>query len=71
MPDDDVAYVTVREAAVRLGASERRVLRLARDCRLVGTVKADAGWLVPTPVRVIPGRPGPVGVAGRLAAAEG
>lgn len=71
MPDDDVAYVTVREAAVRLGVSERRVRKLARDGRLVGAVEAGAEGLVPTAVRVIPGRPGPVGVAGRLEAAEG
>ena len=71
MSDDDVADVTVREAAVRLGASERRVRRLALDGRLRGAVKAGAGWLIPTPVRVVPGRRGPVGVAGRLEADEG
>ena len=71
VPDDDVANVTVREAAIRLGVSERRVRKLARDGRLVGAVKAGAEWLIPTPVKVIPGRRGPVGVAGRLEAAGG
>ena len=71
MPDDDVADVTVREAAVGLGVSERRVLRLARDCRLVGAVEAGAGWLIPTPVKVVPGSRGSVGVAGWGEAAEG
>ncbi len=61
---DDVANVTVREAAVRLGVSERRVRKLARDGRVRGAVKAGAEWLIPTPVEVIPGRRGPVGVAG-------
>ena len=69
--EDDVANVTVREAAVRLGVSERRVRKLARDGRLRGATKAGAEWLIPTPVEVIPGRRGPVGVAGRLKVAEG
>ena len=63
--EDDVANVTVREAAVRLGVSERRVRKLARDGRMRGAMKAGAEWLIPTPVNVIPGRRGPVGVAGR------
>ena len=65
-PAGDVANVTVREAAVRLGVSERRVRKLARDGRLQGAVKAGAEWLIPTPVEVIPGRRGPTGVAGRI-----
>ena len=35
-PADDVANVTVREAAVRLGVSERRVRKLAWDGRVRG-----------------------------------
>ena len=69
-PAGDVANVTVREAAVRLGVSERRVRKLARDGRLRGAIKAGAEWLIPTPVEVIPGRRGPTGVAGRPHAAE-
>lgn len=65
-PAGDVANVTVREAAVRLGVSERRVRKLARDGRLRGAVKAGAEWLIPTPVEVIPGKRGPSGVAGRV-----
>lgn len=65
VPDDDVVNVTVREAAVRLGVSERRVRKLARDGRLRGAVKAGAEWLIPTPVEISPGRRGPVGVARR------
>lgn len=64
-PADDAANVTVKEAANRLGVSERRVRKLARDGRMRGAVKAGAEWLIPTPVEVIPGRRGPVGVAGR------
>ena len=69
-PTDDVANVTVREAAVRLGVSERRVRKLARDGRLRGAAKAGAEWLIPTPVEVTPGRRGPVGIAGRIGAPE-
>ena len=64
-PSDDVANVTVREAANRLGVSERRVRKLARDGRVRGAMKTGSEWLIPTPVEVIPGRRGPVGVAGR------
>ena len=64
-PVDDVANVTVKEAASRLGVSERRVRQLARDGRMRGAMKAGAEWLIPTPVEVTPGRRGPVGVAGR------
>ena len=70
-PVSDVANVTVKEAAVRLGVSERRVRKLARDGRLRGAVKAGAEWLIPTPVELIPGRRGPVGVARRRDAVEG
>ena len=64
-PADDVANVTAREAAIRLGVSERRVRQLARDGRMRGATKAGAEWLIPTPVEVVPGKRGPVGVAGR------
>ena len=70
-PADDVANVTVKEAASRLGVSERRVRQLARNGRVQGAVKAGAEWLIPTPVEVIPGRRGPVGVAGRADGAGG
>ena len=63
-PDDDVVNVTVKEAAVRLGVSERRVRKLANDGRIRGAIKAGAEWLIPTPVEVIPGKRGPIGVAG-------
>ncbi len=63
---DDVANVTVREAATRLGVSERRVRKLARDGRMRGAIKSGADWLIPTPVEVTPGKRGPVGVAGRI-----
>ena len=65
-PYDDVANVTVKEAAVRLGVSERRVRKLVRDGRVRGATKARAEWLIPTPVELIPGRRGPSGVAGRV-----
>ena len=67
-PADDVANVTVREAAIRLGVSERRVRKLAWDGRMRGATKVGAEWLIPTPVEVVPGRRGPIGVAGRVSA---
>ena len=70
-PADDVANVTVGEAAIRLGVSERRVRKLARDGRVRGATKAGSEWLIPTPVELIPGRRGPAGVAGRVGATKG
>ena len=64
-PADDVANVTIKEAAIRLGVSERRVRKLARDGRVRGATKTGSEWLIPTPVELIPARRGPVGVAGR------
>ena len=70
-PAVDVANVTVRQAASRLGISERRVRQLAGDGRVRGAVKAGGEWLIPTPVELVPGRRGPAGVAGRAGGAEG
>lgn len=67
----DVANVTVRQAAVRLGVSERRVRKLARDGRVRGATKAGGEWLIPTPVEVIPGKRGPAGIAGRVGVTDG
>ena len=68
-PADDVANVTVRQAATRLGVSERRVRQLAGEGRVRGAVKVGAEWLIPTPVELVPGRRGPAGVAGRAGGA--
>ena len=69
-PGDDVANVTVREAALRLGVSERRVRKLAHDGRVRGATKAGGEWLIPTPVEVTPGKRGPVGIGGRGSLSE-
>ncbi len=68
---DDVANVTVREAATRLGVSERRVRKLALDGRVRGATKSGADWLIPTPVELLPGKRGPVGIAKRAVARDG
>ena len=69
-PADDVSNITVREAAARLGISERRVRKLASDGRVRGATKAGAEWLIPTPIDVIPGKRGPASVADRVRATE-
>ena len=69
-PDGDVVNITVREAAIRLGVSERRMRKLVFDGRVRGATKTRAEWLIPTPVEVIPGRRGPVGAAHRSGATE-
>ena len=65
-PADDVSNVTAQEAAARLGVSDRRVRQLARAGRVRGAIKHGSEWLIPTPVEIVPGRRGPVGVAGQL-----
>ena len=70
MPADDVSNITVRQAAIELGISDRRMRQLARDGRVRGATKTGHEWLIPTPVEVIPGSRGPVGVAGRVNAAS-
>ena len=64
-PTADVANVTVRKAAIRLGISERRVRQLALEGRVRGATKHGAEWLIPTPIEVTPGRRGSNGVARR------
>ena len=70
IPADDVANVTVRQAAISLGVSERRVRQLASEGRVRGATKNGAEWLIPTPVEVIPGKRGPAGIAGGVHVAE-
>ena len=70
MPADDVSNITVRQAAIELGISDRRMRQLAREGRVRGATKTGHEWLIPTPVEVIPGSRGPVGVAGRVNAAS-
>ena len=65
VPTQDVANVTVSRAALELGVSDGRVRQLARQGRVRGAVKAGHEWLIPTPIELIPGRRGPVGVAKR------
>ena len=70
-PADDVANLNVKRAAERLGVSDRRVRQLAREGRIPGAVKVGQEWLIPTPVEVIPGSRGPVGVARQIDAPVG
>ena len=70
-PAADVANLTVRQAAVQLGVSERRVRQLAQDGRIRGAAKTSAEWLIPAPIQLSPANRGPAGVAGRKNAAVG
>ena len=71
MPADDVTNVTVKQAAARLGISDRRLRKLARDGRVRGAAKIGQEWLIPTPVEVMPGSRGPAGIAVREDTAGG
>ncbi len=70
-PANDVANVTVRQAAVELGVSERRVRQLAGDGRIQGASKIGSEWLIPRLVTLVPGKRGPVGIAGRADSTSG
>ena len=65
LPADDVVNLTASQAAARLGISDRRVRKLARDGRVRGATKTGQEGLIPTPVEVLPASRGPAGVAGR------
>ena len=70
-PADDVANVTVREAAIRLGRVGTQGSEAGPRWPGAGSdERQGAEWLIPTPVELVPGRRGPVGVAGRVGAAE-
>ena len=63
-PLEDVANVTAAMAARDLDISPQRMRRLIREGRVRGAQKVDGIWLIPTPIEVLPGKRGPVGVAG-------
>ena len=63
-PSEDVANVTTAMAARDLDISPQRMCRLIREGSVRGAQKVDGTWLIPTPVEVLPGKRGPVGVAG-------
>ncbi len=63
-PSEDVANVTVAMAAWDLDISPQRMRRLIREGGMRGAQKVDGTWLIPTPIEVLPGKRGPVGVAG-------
>ena len=63
--DEETDSVTIASAAEKLQVSERRLRQLARQGRVKGAEKRGRDWLIPTPVEILPGKRGPVGVAGR------
>lgn len=50
---------TVAEAAHELGVSERRVRALCAEGRVVGARRIGRDWVIPRPIRVLPGVRGP------------
>ena len=57
--------ISSKEASEQLGISQRRVQRLLDDGRIEGALRVGRSWVIPSPVRVVPGTRGPSGVAGR------
>ena len=53
-----------KQAAATLGISQRRIQQLLGDGRIEGAQRVGSTWIVPSPVKVIPGTRGPIGVAG-------
>ena len=52
--------LTVREAAIELGVSYRRMYQLLAEGRVKGAKKHSGVWLVPSPVRVFQSLKGPL-----------
>ncbi len=57
-------HITTVEASVELGVSLRRVQQLLSAGRIEGAERFGRVWAIPSPVRIVPGKRGPVGVAG-------
>ncbi len=56
--------LSTSEAAAELGVSQVRVQQIARQGRIQGAFRVGAVWVIPSPVKIVPGKRGPVGVAG-------
>ena len=58
--------MNVAQAAAALGVSVQRIRKLLLAGRIVGAEKVGRDWVIPTPVRVTPGKRGPrrVGAGG-------
>lgn len=54
---DGMRLLTPHEAADRLGLHVKTVVRMAREGRLPGAVKAGRGWRFPADVAVLPAVP--------------
>ncbi len=53
------AFLTQAETASEMGINYSAVLRLLRQGRIEGAKKFAGRWLIPTPIRLRPGRRGP------------
>lgn len=58
-PGRDEEIATVAEAAAELGVSERRVRTLCSEGRIIGARRVGRDWVIPRPIRVLPGERGP------------
>ena len=47
-------YVTAREAAEEVGLSYTRIRALLRRGRVMGAIKPQRDWLIPSPVDILP-----------------
>ncbi|MBM3933067.1 MAG: DUF2283 domain-containing protein [SAR202 cluster bacterium] len=63
-PRPGLENMTVEMAAREIGVSGSRMRQLLAAGRIQGARKLGRDWIVPTPVRMVPGERGPIGVAG-------
>src|SRR5690606_7221496 len=59
IPGRGEEIATVAEAAAELGVSVRRVRTLCSEGRIVGARRVGRDWVIPRPIRVLPGERGP------------
>ena len=52
----EIKHIGVTEAAEQLGVSAQRIRVLLKEGRVVGAERRTFGWLIPSPVQIIPPR---------------
>ena len=60
-------YISSQQAAAEIGVSRRRMGQFLAAGRVVGAKRVGRAWIVPSPVKLTPGRRGPSGAADRTA----
>jgi len=58
-----VTFLSAAQVARRQKVTHARILQLIAAGRIPGAVKFGNIWMIPTPIKITPGRRGPAGIA--------